>query len=218
MLILADEFLLLTLQEKKGVVSHNPGQCLSLGLSCAILSELVLANKIRVDEKSRVIVTDSSPGLEDLLEKYLASIRNTRRPRKVSHWIEEFRKNPKELRNRLFERLISKGILKQEDGKYAWVIPYATNAKHDVAIKYWVKEHLRAVVIGGEPFDSRSAALLELLLICDFLEFVFTVDEIKTVRKQLDSLLNESGIGKEELKCLKAISAMAQAHKATHHG
>jgi len=208
---LYEELFLLALNDQKGEVSGSVVTRIGFGLSGAILSELVLAGKIGLDEKKHLVVINSDPTSDDLLDEALAKIVESSRQRKTSFWINRLNDSVKKLQRRVGMRLVDQGILKLEEKRYLWVIPYEAFPQVDASAKYWVKQSLRQVVLAGEKAESHTVALLGLVRASEMLEFVFTRDELKTARKKIDQLTIDDEIGIGIRDAIEAIEAAAVA-------
>ncbi len=190
MLTLAEELFLICLDEDQGGIVDCAAPSLRAGLPGALLAELVLCGKIRLDSKERVLVPDGeAPEEDENLNTTLAEIRQSDRPRKLQHWIQAWVGDHKKIRKALISSLVQKGVLHpgengyyQEPGEAGLVIRPATP-------KYAIKLRLRACVFTGQPADRQSITLLGLLRASRLLDLVFTRDEIEGARRRIRLLV-----------------------------
>lgn len=208
---LYEELFLLSLNDKKGDVSGAAVANIAFGISGGILSELVLRGKIGLDEQKHVVILNNEPTGEDLLDEVLKKIAEYPRQRKVSFWINRLSDSVKKLQRRVGLGLVEKGVLKLEEKRYLWVIPYDAFPQVDASAKYWVKHHLREVVLAGDKSDACVVALLCLVRACNMLEFVFTRDELKAARHKIDGLTMDDEIGDGIRGAIEAIESAAIA-------
>lgn len=211
MLNLMEELLLLSLREKgeKGRVKFS-GLDLRYGLAGAVLAELSLKGKIAWDSRHRLQVVDQTPCHDKLLNEFLAEIRHERKPRPLAEWINHLG-SKKKIRSRLIASLVAKGSLQEKAERYLWVIPSKIYTQANASAKYQVKERLRAMVLAGEKQDEYAVALLSLTRACGLLEHVFTVDEIKSARKRVDTLVQDEAIGATITEIIESISTATTA-------
>jgi hypothetical protein len=79
----------------------------------------------------------------------------------------------------------------------------------DASAKYWVKQHLRGIILAGEKGETSDVALLSLLKACQLLRLVFTHDERKSASKKVDVLVQGEIFGDAVEKLLSEIGAAA---------
>src|SRR5437762_14001111 len=82
-LTLQEQFLLLCLNDDTG---RFEGMWVAYGLNGAGLADLFLRRRIGLDEKQRVIIQDASATGDDLLDRALARIAQSRRVGRLSGW------------------------------------------------------------------------------------------------------------------------------------
>jgi Golgi phosphoprotein 3 len=204
MLTLPEELYLLALHEMKGRVPNSIAIGLYFGLGAAVLAELVLLGKVRLDGHKRVVVVDAMPTGDDVVNEGLEKIQASKHPRKTAHWVEEL-SNIHKLDKRMARKLVGKGILYKEEKRYLGVVPYEAYPEHDATAKYWIKYHLREVTLDGGQPEARIVALLSLVKACEMLDLVFTRDEIKLARKKIEKLIENEMIAQEVCETLDAI-------------
>jgi hypothetical protein len=212
MLNLMEELLLLALREKgeKGRVKFT-GVDLRYGLAGAALTELSLQSKIEWDKHKQVRVLDKTLGPDPLLNDILAELGKMRKPKSLSYWINALGENGKLYQKQIIANLVTKGFLQVEAGRYLWVIPYQVYTQSNASAKYQVKQRLRAVVLAGEKHDEYAVALLGLVQASDLLDHVFTVDEIKSARKRVQTIVQDDAIGSAVAEVLQDIASAASS-------
>jgi len=210
MLTLPEEIYLLALHEVKGRVPNSIAMGLYFGLGAAVLAELVLLGKVRLDEHKKVVVVDATPANDDVINEGLEKIQASERPRKTSHWVEELSSIHK-LDKHMAHKLVEKGILYKEQKRYLGVVPYEAYPEQDGTAKYWIKYHLRAVALAGDKPEARTVALLSLVKACEMLDLVFTRDEIKLARMKIDGLIENEVVAREICETLEAIMEASSA-------
>jgi hypothetical protein len=196
MLNLMEELLLLALREKgeKGRVKFA-GIDLRYGLAGAALAELSLQGKIEWNKHSEVQIVDKTAGPDPLLNDILVELGQARKPKNLSHWITALGENGQHYQKEIIANLATKGFLQVKAGRYLWVIPYQVYTQSNASAKYQVKQRLRAIVLAGEKHDEYALTLLSLVQASGLLDHVFTVDEIKSVRKRVQTLVQDDAIG-----------------------
>jgi len=209
MLTLSEELFLLSLREKKDAVAFSNRAELPYALAGALLLELYLAGKVRLDGKKVAAVgrpTASGELLSQLLEKIAAG-----QPKKLTYWVETFGGKERKLRKAVVAGLVMKGILKEEEKTLLWVIAYTGYAEQDTSAKFALKQRLRAVVLGGQKADERTVALLSLGRAAGLLDHLFTRDEMQRARKGIEALVQDEAVGQAVSETIEAIGAAVMA-------
>ena len=205
MLSLHEELLLLALDEDNGNILSFAKKPLAYGIAGAILSELVLHDKIQIGEKHRLIVKNTEPIDDEILGEALADIQQSEKPHRPSYWISQFNLKKKKIREQLGARLTSKGILHQEDKRFFWIFE-EDEVDHAMAPrKYQMKEALRAKILSKEANDAHSLALLKLLSASGLLDLVFTRDEHALATRSINEKVIRAALERPELQTIEEI-------------
>ena len=211
MLTLTEELFLLSMIETKNSVSVPNSMELGYSLAGALLVELALNSRLVFVDKQKLMVVNGQPlgvaWLDDLLEKMLEK----GQPKKITYWISIYGASPKKLKQSLLASLQTKGVLKEEEKRFLWVIPYAEYSLQNASAKYVLKQNLRAVVLGGEAATSQSIILLSLLNACDMLDHLFTRDEYKFAVKHIAAISAVEAFGQAVNAVMKEVMAAIRA-------
>lgn len=206
MLSLYEEFFLISIDDDKGTVSLSASTVISYGLAGAILAELALKGKLCLDDE-RLIVLEETPTGDEIMDGVLATIAESDKPHKPIRWIKMM--SGKKLPKLVANKLAAKNIIQIEEKRYLWVIPYFAYPMQDTSAKYWVKQHLRGIALGGLVPESREVALLSLIDACRLLNLVFTKDERKAASKKVEDLVKKEPFGDAVAKTLEEIEMAA---------
>ncbi len=205
---LAEELFLLALDDEDGWIAAPALNTMRYGLVSALLADLALQSKIAIEDQ-RVSLLDAAPIGDDLLDDTLRRIADSSKPRKLRYWLTAlgFRKLPK----LVAERLVAQGILREEEQRYLWVLPYAVSPQQEASAKYWIKQNLRAIALTAARSERRGIVLLSLLKGCRLLSLVFTRDERKAARKRIDELVKGEDFGAAVAQTLADIETVTKA-------
>ena len=177
MLTLFEELFLLSLDEDSGNILSFTKKNFAYGIAGAILSELVFQDKVQLNEKHRLLLTNSDPTGNEILDEAIHEIKHSEKPHRPSYWISQFNQKKKKLREQLGTSLAEKGILHQEDKRFFWIYN-EDEVNHAMApLKYQLKTTLRGKILATDVNDARSLALLKILAASGMLGLVFTQDE-----------------------------------------
>lgn len=199
-----ERLFILMIDDEKGAFAASDKPMLPYGLAGAALAELALTNKIQL-KSDRLVLVDPTPVGDAWFDEILADIAAEKKPRKLSRWVEEISR--KEIVKKVASQLIERNVIRVEKKRYLWIIPYEVYPQIDASAKYWVKQHMRSIVMAGEKAEVRDIALLSLLKACNLLRLVFTRDERKYANKKVDELVNGEVFGKAVAKLLEEMEA-----------
>jgi len=163
-MLLAEDLLLLVTDDASGRLSVSAAQ-VDAGLGGANLVELTMRNKVDLageqdpGKQGRIIVRDSSTAGDAILDAALEIV-IAHQGNKPSSVIGPLSKN---LRQALYERLVSSGVVRAERGRILGVFPVhrwpAQDASHEAEVRRLVTQ---ALVQQAAP-DTRTAALIALV-------------------------------------------------------
>ncbi len=210
MLSLAEELLLLALDDEKGTISGSAQTTLKYGLAAAGIMDLLLAGKMVMGEKNKVSVPDSAPTGDDILDEMLADVQQSRRLKSIGDWVRDFGNGKiKNLGERLETRLVEKGVVRVEEGRFLKLFPWHHYPTLDGGPEAETRERIRMVLIGGEDPDARTATLISLARACRLLDGLFPKEE----RKRAGQRAKE--IAKGEFAGAAVARAVVDAEAAT---
>ena len=201
-----EKLFILSIDDDQGVVSASVKTKLRYGLAGALLAELALAKKIQLEEDHLTLADPTPPG-DVLLDDILVMVAAEKKLHKLSHWVRVI--GNKQTIKRVAERLEERHIITIEKKRYSWITPYIFYPMEDASAKYWVKQHLRGIILAGEKGETSDVALLSLLKACQLLRLVFTHDERKSASKKVDVLVQGEIFGDAVEKLLSNIEAAA---------
>jgi len=210
MLSLAEELLLLALDDEKGTIPGSAQQALAYGLPAAGLVDLLLAGRLVMGEKKRVTVAEATPTGDDILDEMLAQIERSKRAKGIGDWVKGFGNGGiKKLRERLENRLVESGVLRVEEGRFLRLFHWHHYPTVDGAPEAKAREKLRRVLLEGNDPDARTAILISLARTCDLLHPLFQKEE----KKRADERAKE--IGKGEFMGEAVAKALQEVEMAT---
>ena len=207
MLNLAEELLLLALEDERGTIRTSASQSLDYGLAGAVLLSLTVRDRLGM-EGGKMIVSNPSPTGDDVLDDALEKIRESR-PRSPERWVGNLGRM--KLKDRLLERLVGSGVLRREEHRVLWIIPVDRYPAADAGPEREVRRKVRAAALGNEDPDPRSAALLSLIKACDLVDEVFSPDEQERVGWRLEQISEGELIGRAVSDTVVQVQAATQA-------
>lgn len=204
MLNLAEELLLLGLDDRSGAPHRWAGTALPLGCAGALLIELQLMERIEVGAKGVVSVVDPRPTFDPALDRALTRIGESRRPRRLDHWTGTLSRN---LLRDLAEGLAERGILERERLHLFGLFPVSRYPERtsgpEQQVRAWVLSALRS----GKWVDPRLRALVTLTRACHVLGTL--VQETRALRRRVGEMVREDPYGRPIAQMIEATEAAA---------
>jgi golgi phosphoprotein 3 len=194
-----EELLLLTIDDNSGVIPTELKPRLHHGMAAAFLAELVMANKIQM-AGDRLTMASTTPTGDALCDDILAMITSDNKPRKLGRWIQVI--GSKLTIKQVALRLVERKVVVIEKKQYAWVIPYPAFALVQASAKYPLKQHLRGIILAGEPADPTDILLLSLVKACRLMRLMFTRDERIFADNKVNALVQGEVFGEAVAKLL----------------
>ncbi len=168
---LIEEFLLLALEDQGGEFSRIPETSLSCGLAGAALMDLAIRGRIDSDLEG-LWAADASPTDSEMLNQVLAEIAAEPRRLHPRDWIARLMPQAMQLRSEALEKLCERGILKQEDHVFLWVLQARRYPVEKGEERLEGKRRILALLFNLEIPDPYDIALIALADACGVFERV----------------------------------------------
>jgi Golgi phosphoprotein 3 len=226
MLGFVEEIVLLQLDER-GRLVELPLSAADVVLAGAALMELALRNKVDTD-LNRLFVVDPQPAGDDILDDALAVLTEAggksrtspaieRISLTTSAAIESITLHASRYRDRALQRLVEKGVLREEEGRFLWVFHTRRYPVIDDTEQREVRARLRQLILTDEIPDPRDIVLLCLIDACGLLGLVLSIDEIALRRQRIEQLTRLDLIGQAMTKAVGEIRFIIQYATAPIH-
>lgn len=207
MLTIAEEFLLLSHDEDSGRMLYASQPITQIALVGAVLMDLAMADRIDNDLQKLMLV-DETPTGEPALDHILWKIKAEKNgDRSVRDWIDRLAPEAERIRELSLQRLIERGILKQEEGRFLWVFPMRRYPMIDNKEQTEVKLRLAQLLMSDDIPDIRDVAILNLADACGLLHEVFSSHELARLEERIEQVTRLDLIG-------QAISATIEELRA----
>ena len=204
MLGFVEEIVLLQLDDTQGRFVDLPLSAAEVVLSGAALMELALANRVDTDPE-RFIVVDTTPTGDDILDEVLSHLAAADGELSTAGALELVTGNAEKYQQRAIERLVAKGVLREEDGRFLWVFHTRRYPIVDDREQREVKARLRQVLLSDEIPDPRDVVLICLIDACNLLGLVLSPDEIDRTQARVEALGRLDLIGQAVTKAVAEI-------------
>jgi len=214
---LAEEVVLLLLNEQSGYLEQVAGWNLSCVLAGSVLADLALELRIDTDLESLWLV-NSAPLDDDILDAALAAIVADDKRRPTQYWVEKIAENADEMLEQVFNRLQARGILEHSDGGY-WSFARKSTAADGQAAenesRATVRQRILDTVLGDDIPDPRDAIIIGLVHSCDAFRFLLETESFVSVGERIEMLTKLDLIGQSVAAAVATTSIRRPVAKAT---
>jgi Golgi phosphoprotein 3 len=188
-LLLHEELLLLALRDEKGTV-HSRAGMLGIALGGGILSELAMAERVRVTEDKRPFVelVDRKRLGDDVLDDCLTRVRDARRRARAATWVSRFAQLSG-LRNRVAAGLCRKRVLREDEDRVLWLFRRKLYPERDGRYEQRILTRMRKAIFSeSQRVEPRTAMLVSLADAAGLLAIPFTRRELRERKERLKEL------------------------------
>lgn len=207
MLTIAEEFLLLSHDEHSGRMLYASQPITQIALVGAALMDLAMSDRIDNDLEKLMLV-DETPTGEPALDHVLWKIKAEKGvDYSVRDWIDRLAPEAERIRELSLKRLIERGILREEEGRFLWVFPMRRYPMIDNKEQTEVKLRLAQLLMSDDIPDIRDVAILNLADACGLLHEVFSNQELSRLEERIEQVTRLDLIG-------QAISATIEELRA----
>lgn len=209
---LAEEILLLLLDEKKGTLIQVPQLTLHFVLSGAILMELAIRNKVDSDVNEFYII-DREPTGEPVLDNVLERIDENQPNHDLKFWVNAIADNGVEILESSINRLVERGILGRTEKRILWVVKTESYPTIDGTIERESKRRVLNLLYSDEIPDQRDVVVICLLDASNMLRTLLGQSELSRLRQRIDQITRLDLIGQATTKLIREIQvALVAAH------
>ena len=204
MLGFVEEIVLLQLDDSQGKFVNLPLSAADVVLAGAALMELAIDNRIDSDLEHLILV-DTTPTGDDILDDVLRQLVEAGTDLGAGAVLERISVNGEKYQEMALQRLIAKGILREENGRFLWVFHTRRYPIVDDSEQREVRARLRQLVLTDEIPDPRDVVLICLIDACGLLGLVLSPDEIAATKTRVEQLSRLDLIGQAVTKAVAEI-------------
>ncbi|WP_417666406.1 GOLPH3/VPS74 family protein [Pseudidiomarina sp.] len=203
---LYEGLVLLALHDEKGTTE---GWYVEYSVAAAVLAELLLLNRIRVNRgnKDKVEVLDASPTHDAVLDEVLQKITDKKRPDTLKNWVMRIGQIPK-LKHKVAEQLVADGIIKSDEKKILWLFTQKIYPEVDPEPERHLRHEMRRLVLDKPlEIDPRVALMVALAKSAHVLNDVFSKEELKTHKARIEQISKGEELGALTDDVINAVQA-----------
>ena len=208
-LYLQEEIMLLTLRDKEGTIASGTNYRYAIG--GAVLAELLLRNRVTVDEEKRkkrfLRLVDSTPLGDTVIDECLQKVKTAKRRVQLQAWVSRFA-GVKNAKHRVAEKLCRRGILRADEDKVLMIFSRKIYPEIDPEPEREIIDRLSdAIFTDTQDVDPRTVVLLSLAKSADILKVNFDKKKLKTRKKRIEQVVNGEMTGKATKDAIAAMQA-----------
>ena len=214
---LAEELILLMLDEQSGYLEMVPGWDFSCVMAGAVLADLALEDRIDTDLNTLYVV-DPSPTGDGLLDPALKEIAESQEKSDAQYWIERNTSRSNEIVAATLDRLVERKILDYQSGGF-WglsrsVSRTGTYPTSDVQVRREAKQRILNVILNDVIPDPRDAILIALMHTCGGFKLVLDQEDYDEKLERIETLARLDLIGRTVADAVKDSTAKPKSRRA----
>ncbi|MDA1071908.1 MAG: GPP34 family phosphoprotein [Proteobacteria bacterium] len=194
MLTVAEEMLLLVLDDKSGTFITEPDININYALAGAVLADLALKGRIEADP-DKLFVLDPKPTGDAVQDAVLARIAEADEVQDTAYWVAEIGQRGEEVREHLLSRLVERGILKRVEEKVLWVFETRRYPTIDGREEHEVKKRIMDTLLSEGTPSHKDAVIVSLADACSLFRQMLADRELENLRSRIESIADSETIG-----------------------
>ncbi len=213
---IAEELILLMLNEKSGYLDIVPGWNFSCVMAGAVLADLALERRIETDLE-RLYLVDSAPTGDDLLDPTLEGIADSDEKSDAQFWIERNTGRADDIVATAFDRLVERDVLRQVDGGFFGLSRAVARTGRFPPIDTRKESRARIldVILDDDAIpDPRDAILVALMHTCGGFKLLLEPEEYEERLERIELISKLDLIGRTVAVAVKDSTAMPRTRQA----
>ena len=205
-LTLYEEVILLALCEERGTINSS---YVNYAVAAAIVAELLLRERISIDEGRGKLINVESTALfaDPILDEAIQLLSSAKRRKKLNSWVQKF-STIKNLRHKVAEQLVRKGIVKADTDKVLFLFTRKVYPELNPVPEKQLRERLRQAVLSEETeIETRTTVLLSLLKGARLIQQVFSRKELREHKKRIERITEGDLLGGATKELISACEA-----------
>ena len=209
----AEEIILLLLRDEDGRFIQIPTWSMDYAVAGAILMDLAMENRIDTDLQNLLLI-DSSPVGDDILDPVLAEV-SAGGNNDTRYWVEQVSRKGAEIREKVLDRLVERGILEKEDDRFLWVFRSRRYPTLDGEAEREVKLRILNVLFSDEIPDPRDQMIICLADACGIFPRILSRQEHARAADRIAQVSRLDLIGQTMAQAIHDIQvSVAVSHQA----
>lgn len=206
MITVAEEMLLLVLDDNSGTFITEPDININYALAGAVLADLALKNKIQADE-TRLFVLDGAKAGDPVQDAVLERITEDTEVHDAAYWVAEIGQRGDEVREHLLDALVERGILKRVEEKVLWVFETRRYPMVDGREEREVKKRILDTLLSDGPAAPEDAVIISLVDACNLFRQILGDRELDNLEARIAEIADADVIGHAVSETIRQVRA-----------
>lgn len=210
-MILAEEILLLALDDESGKLSSTSAPFINFAIAGSLLTDLALMGKIAFETVKRdkivVQIIDDQPTQDPLLNKALFLVKDYSKDRKISKIVNLLVRKYSEFRGDLYSRLVEQGILDRIEKLRLKIFKYVRHPVINPTPKDIILVEIQNFILDDMHPSDRIISLLAIIGATEMIDTVFAKEYRKKVKKKISAIIDSDLIGSHLKSIVQSIHA-----------
>jgi hypothetical protein len=191
---LAEELLLIALDDDSGKDTANWGSGVEAGLAGALLLELAAAGCVEPAGGKLVPAACDEPA-DPLVAAALDVMRDDDRQRSAKGWIQRLPRELKPLRTQVADQLVARGVLEEERRRRLGLFETTRWPERDPVPERALRDRVTGVLVAEREPSTHDAMLVSLLHAYDLVKRVVPRDERRAAGRRAKEIAEGDAIG-----------------------
>lgn len=206
MLTIAEEILLLVLDDATGTFINEPDVHVGYAVAGAVLMDLALAGRVDAGNE-KLFVADKTPTGDAVQDSVLQRLEASAELHDAGYWVGEIGRDARGLREQILHRLVERGILKEVDKKILWVFETRRYPMVDGKEEREVKRRILDVLLSDSTPEPRDIVIICLADACNLFDQILSEREVEHVEPRIDEIVKMDVIGQAVANTIREIRA-----------
>lgn len=193
-LYIYEKLMLLAIDDYKGTVFFSASHALPYAISGALIYDLIQEGFIQF-EADLIKITNFDKQIDDEILKETYNLIKEEAPQKISFWIQKLYVKIDNIKQRIIDKLVKEDILKEEQGRFLWIIPVHRFPTKNPQPELNLRLALRSCVLDGKQGSPCDIALLSLVYSCNLMEEIFSEEEYEFAEKNTKNMIESDEVG-----------------------
>ena len=206
-LTLAEELVLIALDDESGSLISLPQFSLEFALAAALVMELTLVGRIDTDPE-KLFVLSSEPTGNALLDDALSQISAELQVQPTGVWLRRLSQPGPALCERVIGGLVDRGVLRSVEKRLLWVFKTRVYPPTSGLEEREVKSRVMTLLNNDEIPDTRDALLIGLLRATGIIERLLSTTELHRLSPRINQISNLEEISRELSSTIAELQAV----------
>ncbi|MEA5594838.1 GOLPH3/VPS74 family protein [Rivularia sp. UHCC 0363] len=193
---LSQDLILLALNPETGKTRFSFYAALEYGLVGSLLLDLILRDKLEIDNDNRVIGAIAGNTGDEFLDQRLNEVLASSRPQTARFWVTRWRRRYRWFQPIVLQNLVNLGVLQRQEQRILGLFPTRRYFLTDESIQREIVQQVRAAVLEGIGLNSRMVALISLMQASHLTDAVFRPEERPEARSRIKAISAGELVGK----------------------